>query len=311
MISISYKSVAIKEIISWIENILSSQCTVLSTIFFRELTNSKPIRQRGPAPALSDAEVITMQVVGEFLGMDGDKTIWQYFSANWRDFFPKIGDRAAFVRQAANLSYWINKLHQKIASKLGAFEDLVHVTDGFPIPVAQMKRAHFTRVHKGEAGYGYCAAKGFKYYGFKGHVVISSLGTVTNFTAAAAQIDERDILPENVVGIFGRVLADKGLLRPELKQELSEAGINLEYPLRSNMKEERSDKYLQAMSRQRRLVETVIGQLTERFNIQKVRARNLWTLTLRLSRKILSHTIGMFLNMKLGRPLLQLEGLVA
>ena len=76
------------------------------------------------------------------------------------------------------------------------------------------------------------------------------------------------------------------------------------------MEEIRSPSYLKLMKNQRRLVETVIGQLSERFNIEKIRARNNLRLGMRFMRKILAHTIGMFLNKELGRPILQLEGLV-
>ena len=40
----------------------------------------KNIRKRGPGPKLSDAEVITMEIAGESLGMDCDKTIHLRFS---------------------------------------------------------------------------------------------------------------------------------------------------------------------------------------------------------------------------------------
>ncbi|MBK8454104.1 MAG: hypothetical protein IPL34_12460 [Thiofilum sp.] len=60
----------------------------------------------------------------------------------------------------------------------------------------------------------------------------------------------------------------------------------------------------------RRLVETVIGQLTEQFAIQTLQARDCWHLTVRITRKILSHTMVVFLNQALGRPPLQLAGLV-
>ena len=60
----------------------------------------------------------------------------------------------------------------------------------------------------------------------------------------------------------------------------------------------------------RRKIETVIGQLTDRFHIQKVRAKDLWHLTHRIVRKILSHTISVILNIKLGNPPLQLEILI-
>ena len=73
------------------------------------------------------------------------------------------------------------------------------------------------------------------------------------------------------------------------------------------MKETRSEKFVHWLKSTRRLVETVIGQLTERFNIEKVRARKLWYLTNRVSRKILSHTISMFINKQLGNPPLQFD----
>jgi hypothetical protein len=38
-----------------------------------------PLRKRGPAPKLSDAEVLTIEIVGEFLGLDTDKALHRYF----------------------------------------------------------------------------------------------------------------------------------------------------------------------------------------------------------------------------------------
>jgi len=37
--------------------------------------------QRGPALKLKESEIMTMEIVGEFLGKDCDKTIWEYFAA--------------------------------------------------------------------------------------------------------------------------------------------------------------------------------------------------------------------------------------
>ena len=60
----------------------------------------------------------------------------------------------------------------------------------------------------------------------------------------------------------------------------------------------------------RRRIETVIGQLAERFHIERVWARDLWHLTGRMARKILAHTLGIFVNRSLGRPDLQFDGLL-
>ncbi|MGA8163715.1 MAG: IS982 family transposase, partial [Waddliaceae bacterium] len=60
----------------------------------------------------------------------------------------------------------------------------------------------------------------------------------------------------------------------------------------------------------RRLIETVIGQLSERFHIEKVRARNLWHQASRFWRKLLAHTVCIKQNMELGNEPLQFEGLI-
>lgn len=64
----------------------------------KKMLEGRKLRGRGPGPALEDCEVITMEIVGEFLGKDGDKAIWEYFKSHWLQFFPKMPDRSSFVR---------------------------------------------------------------------------------------------------------------------------------------------------------------------------------------------------------------------
>ena len=61
----------------------------------------------------------------------------------------------------------------------------------------------------------------------------------------------------------------------------------------------------------RRSVETVIGQLTEQLHFEKIRARDVWHLTSCIARKVLAHTLGIFVNRQIGRPDLRFEGLIA
>ena len=42
---------------------------------WNQITREKTVRQRGFAPSLSDSEVITMEIVSEFLRIDTDKDI--------------------------------------------------------------------------------------------------------------------------------------------------------------------------------------------------------------------------------------------
>ena len=73
-----------------------------------------PLRSRGFPPKLSDSEVITMEVTGEWLGHHADKHIWEYFMRHWQHLFPDLTSRSAFIKQAANL--WAVK--QKLQTRL-------------------------------------------------------------------------------------------------------------------------------------------------------------------------------------------------
>jgi hypothetical protein len=277
---------------------------------YEELTKERPLRKCGYNPKLSDSEVITMEIVGEFMGKDQDKSMWQYFQSHWKPWFPNLGSRSNFAKQCANLWKIKEQIARRLVAQMGGDKSSVHSIDGFPIPVCKRTRAGRSRCFKNEAGYSYCAAKEEKYYGFKGHLVISSNGIITNFAFANASVDERDVADELTQGIIGVLLGDKGYIRPYLYKKLLKRRLELQTPLRKNMTDSRCKKFVGLLMRIRRRIETVIGQLTERFHIQKVRARDSWHLCNRLNRKILAHLVCSFINTRLSRPAIQFDGLV-
>src|SRR5438445_13289038 len=69
------------------------------------ITKDQRLRARGPAPKLSESEVITMEVVGSYLGLSQDQELFDYFQRHYTHFFPALDGlhRTTFVRQAANL----------------------------------------------------------------------------------------------------------------------------------------------------------------------------------------------------------------
>lgn len=268
----------------------------------------EPLRTRGFAPALSDTEIITMQIIGEYLGLDTDKAIWMYFKNNYLDWFPQLGSYPNFCKHCANLWQVNQQIMSQLKHRYGS--DNIHFMDGFPIPVCRYTRAKQHKNFKAHAGFSYCAAKQEKYYGFKGHLVINFSGLITGYTFAPAHCDERDVAPEITQDIHGLLGADKGYLRPELKQHYEFQYVDLQTPFRKNMVDHRCEESMRILMKARRKIETVIGQLTDRFNIQKVRAKDLWHLSHRVIRKILSHTVCVVLNTNLGNSPIQLEKLI-
>ena len=56
----------------------------------REQPLGRPIRSRGPAPILTDSEVLTPEVVGESLGLDRDVAVDRYFRRPCAAFSPAL-----------------------------------------------------------------------------------------------------------------------------------------------------------------------------------------------------------------------------
>jgi hypothetical protein len=277
---------------------------------FEEVTGGVKLRTRGFAPRLSDSEVITMEIVGEFFGYEGDKAIWDYFKRHWMAWFPALGDRSTFLRQAANLWRIKQLIHQRWVAKRGARTADGHIIDGFPIAVCKLVRAPRSHILPVEADYGYCAAKDEYYYGLKAHVLIDLRGVIVGVTVTAANVDEREAAYDILQAIEGLLLGDKGYIRPQFKADGEALGIDLQTPVRKNMKERRPRWWLKRLQRFRKRIETVISQLEQHFRLAKTRTRDAWHLTNHVTRKMLAHTVGVWLNLQQGREPLELAGLV-
>ena len=100
-----------------------------------------------------------------------------------------------------------------------------------------------------------------KYYGFKGHLVMSLEGVITGFSLTPANGSERDALWSAASDITGLLIGDKGYLGNDLQQALLDWGIDLQTAKRSNMKDSRDRHWVKLLVKTRRLVETSSREL--------------------------------------------------
>ena len=271
------------------------------------------VRHAGFAPELSDAEVLTMELCGEYFKLQTDKDLFDYFAQHYRHFFPTLSERRLFVRQAANLWQFKAALHRRLTCLSGQAYDPVQPIDTLPLPVCPYTRAPRDHCFAGQADYGYCDAQERHYYGFKRGLRMSRCGMSLPAPLLAARPHAINHLALLVAGCHGTVPADKGCIALPLQQRLAqEQGVRVVTPRKKNMKTPLYPAPLvKICARWRKLIETVGSHLTERFGIQRIRVHDLWHFQHRLIRKVLAHTVAVFLNLKLGRQPLDLDGLVA
>lgn len=266
------------------------------------------VRQRGLEPTLRDSEVITIELAGEFWGMDQDAEIFRFFRRYHAGDFPALArvHRTTFVRQAANLWQLKEQLRRHLAGQLTQ-GDWLWLVDSLPLPVCQFARARTCQRFGGVADYGWDELIDHNFYGFRLHLRANALGVVAQAELTPAHVSDVAAVGSLLPGGVG--LGDRNYWSPKVAQELALVGLKLLAPYKSAKRDPDPPRSFR-LSRLRRIIETSIGELVERFHIKRSWARDVWHLTHRLTRKLLSHTVGVWLNAQLGRPLLQLAGLV-
>ena len=69
-----------------LENFIVTVFCLVDDLLNRIVSETGKLRQRGFGSQLDDAEVITMEIVGEYQGIDTDAGILRYFGQHWRHY---------------------------------------------------------------------------------------------------------------------------------------------------------------------------------------------------------------------------------
>jgi hypothetical protein len=258
------------------------------------------VRRRGPAPVLADSEVVTMEVVGEFLGLDQDVAIYHYFRRHHPTLFPAVTriHRTTFARQAANLWVLKERLWRHLLDRI-PYDPALSIVDSVPTPVCRFGRAWGCARFRGQAAFGRDTGSRAPIYGFRHHLRLCWPGVLTAVSVAPANIHDRDLVPELVEGATGQVLGDRNYWDPKLTAELAPAGIVLQAPFKKRASDP-DPVGSQVLGQVRWRIETVAAQLVARYHLKRLWARDAWHLTSRVLRKALSHTCAVWLCQERG-----------
>lgn len=161
-----------------------------------------------------------------------------------------------------------------------------------------------------------------KYYGCKLNTLVSETGIVMDFVLSPANHYDNQIVPEFLAqyayrDVLEEVRGDKAYSDQILQTDLlREFGIVLKAPLKDNqmVKNRHQDQFVSRKSDnvKRLMVEQVNSHKTtlqEQFHLSKHYAKSVHGLFTRIAAKVTAHTIGILVNIMLGRKPLALAGL--
>jgi hypothetical protein len=197
--------------------------TLLITVYclIDEWLAGRRLRQRGPRPILADSEVLTIECVGEFWGIDTDKGRYEHFRRYWRDWFPALRrvHRTTFVRQAANLWAVKAQLRQQLLGQV-SFDPAISILDSFPVPICRFARAYRCRRLRELAAWGHDEVAKQTYLGLRAHLRVCWPGVIVDGRLAPANLSDLAVGEELLAGVGGWTLADRNYGSPRLAGQL-------------------------------------------------------------------------------------------
>jgi hypothetical protein len=275
-----------------------------------DFLHGRRLRQRGPKPRLADSEVLAMESVGEFLGIETDAGLYRYFRRHHRALFPLLAKvhRTTFARQAANLWAAKEALWRHLVAQVRRDTQL-SILDSVPVPVCRFARARRCRLFPGDAAYGRDPCLPGTFFGLRAHLRVAWPGVIAAFDLAPANAHDLAVAPLLLEGTRGWALGDRAYWSERLRLELLRDGVALVAPFQTRKYEKAPwPRWLVA---KRRRIETVLAQLVERYRSKHTWARDRWHLASRWLRKVLSHTTAVLLCQQHDLPPLSFRHLVA
>lgn len=263
-------------------------------------------RRPGPSPVCSDAELVTMALVGECCGWDQETEAVSRWRQH-RDLFPRQPSRTRFNRRRRALQGAINELRRLILGLLDLAADRQCVIDSLPIPVMAfhlVPGANRADWQAFEARFGKVSSKKVTIFGYKLYLLVALNGVILDFVLAPANVVEIQVgaeLLEEHTDLDA--IGDKAFISAPLAARLADENrVHLITLPRRNARQPASPERQRRVNGARQIIETVTGQLAEQFHIERNHAQSFWGLTARLLTKLTAHTLCLSLNRLLGKP---------
>ena len=263
----------------------------------------------------SDSEVIALTLVAELIGMDEEQAFLAYVKRNHRALFPRLPERSRYNRRRRALTEATNRIRgalmQLVPGRLAPAERDLCVVDSLPVPVVGFHHARGSHRWYGEASYGYVASKKLTIFGYKLHLLITHGGLILDFVLAPAHHADGALTEQLLIDKrWLTVLGDKAYLNAALQDLLLwRNDLLLLTPTRANQRQQHPAALTRAIAHFRQVIETLNSQLAEQFHVERNKAKSVAGLCARLQAKLAAHTLGVYLNCLLGRPLLHLKDL--
>lgn len=226
-------------------------------------------RQRNRPCRVQASEIMTIVVL---FHMSHYRTFKDFFHncilREMHSYFPNMVSYNRFVEIQTSVAHALIVYMKCKAGK----ETGVYYVDSTPLAVCHNKRILRHKVFKDIAKRGKTSMGWF--FGSKLHLVLNHQGEIMNFCITPGNVDDRKPLTQLLKDLKGIACGDKGYLSVEKAKTLAQKGITMVTRVKKNMKKRILSCFQKYCLSKRGMIETVIDQLKNLYQIQHTRHRN-------------------------------------
>ncbi len=152
----------------------------------------------GGVPKFSDLEVVALGLAAEALGIDSESLLFSRLE-EYRREMPRLLSRRQYNDRRKSTAPLCQRIHERMAREMDGGEDCFCI-DSMPVAVCRMARAGRCTMGRKDTGkapsYGYCAAQGTHFYGYKLHAVCGLNGVIHSFDLTRASVHDLHYLKD-------------------------------------------------------------------------------------------------------------------
>jgi Transposase DDE domain len=259
---------------------------------------SLSIPRPGPAGKITDQELIALAVAQAMLGIPSDRQFLGQVGRLLPGWFSHLPDQSQFNRRLRRLTPWMTTVQLMVAEWVA--DGQIRLVDGTLIACANYpgcaSHSHFA----GHASYGYCPSKSQFVWGMRLVVICDIKGVPVGYDLVGPKTGtERDTALELAAAHPGIWFADGGFWGREYDASMQLVGVRLITPDKHRLGQRPPTEM--AKARIRLIIESVFATLKRQMRLETHLAKTLPGLVARIAQRLLALTIGIYLNVLLGR----------
>jgi hypothetical protein len=258
------------------------------------------IPRPGPPGRITDAELVALAVAQAATGLCSDRQFLGTISRLLPGWFPRLPDQSQYNRRLRRLTPWITTTQLMVAELIA--EGRIRLVDGTLISCANYPGCASRSEFAGHASYGYCPSKSEFVWGMRLVLISDRKGVPVGYDLVGPKTgQERDSALDLAAAHPGSVLfADKGFWGREYETSMNLINVDIITPERHRLGQRPPAEI--AKARIRLVIESVFANLKGQMRLGTHLAKTLPGLAQRVAQRLLTLTLGIFLNTLTGRP---------